>query len=205
MKKFLTAIPLQGANQLRRYVYDAVDNARLRMEDATAFPILTAIHGYAVPGEPFRIIAVVTDTASARNNFAVFREEVTALCEKQGLTCREITPVYVAADERVTVQLATFQKLIDLVDDDDELFACMTYGTKPLAQVMQMALQYGYRIKRNASIGCVVYGQIDRSGDVWRGSVYDMTALVQLDEIVRLLADRGVAQPETVIRGLLSL
>ena len=65
------------------------------------------------------------------------------------------------------------------------------------------------RVKRNTSIGCIVYGSIDRSRSSdpaeWAGSVYDETALVQLDEIVRMLADRGVASPREAIRQILSL
>lgn len=29
-------------------------------------------------------------------------------------------------------------KLLDYVDDEDELFACMTFGTKPLSQAMKV-------------------------------------------------------------------
>jgi hypothetical protein len=71
-----------------------------------------------------------------------------------------------------------------------------------------MAVQYAYRIKKNTSISCIVYGQIDRPGkdpETWSAKVYDMTTLVQLDEIVRVLADRGVANPKETIDSILSL
>jgi hypothetical protein len=84
----------------------------------------------------------------------------------------------------------------------------MTYGTKPLSTAVMMAVQYAYRVKQNTSISCIVYGQIDRPSkdpETWNAKVYDMTALVQLDEIVRVLADRGVANPKEAIDSILSL
>ena len=45
----------------------------------------------------------------------------------------------------------------------------------------------------------------ERDRSTWTGRVYDMTALVQLDEIVRMLADRGVEDPKAVIDSVLAL
>ena len=72
-----------------------------------------------------------------------------------------------------------------------------------------MAVQYGYRIKHNTSIGCIVYGEIARrnpDSNTWStAKVYDVTALTQMDEIVRVLADRKVADPKSVIEHILNL
>ena len=66
-----------------------------------------------------------------------------------------------------------------------------------------------YRIKKNASISCVVYGQIDRSKgrnpESWTAQAYDETALLQLGEVVRVLAERGATDPKAAINTILSL
>ncbi len=206
MKKFFTVVPLQRPGNLNPIHYSAVGNTRLEMAEDTCFPILTAISGYVEPGEDFRLIAVMTDNEDGRRNCGTLREELAALCEARGFTCsRGVEVVSVEADDRVAVHVATFQKLIDLVDDNDELFACMTFGTKPLSTAVQMAVQYAYRVKKNTSISCIVYGQINRAEDRPSASVYDMTALIQLDEIVRVLADKGVENPKAVIDRILAL
>lgn len=206
MKKFFTAIPLQRAGGLIPHRYQAVGNTALQMDTETCFPILTALNGYVQSGEEFRLIAVMTDTEDGRRNRDTLQQELDQLCERKGLICPQgIETVSVPADERVSTHVATFQKLIDLVDDDDELFACMTFGTKPLSTAVQMAVQYAYRVKSNASISCIVYGQIDRTGGESKAFVYDMTALIQLDEIVRMLANRGVVNPKETIDRILSL
>lgn len=206
MKKFFTVVPLQGEGQLKSYQYGAVGNTRLQMDQTTSFPILTAVNGYVEPGESFRVIAVMTNSEDGRRNAAALQTQLDQLCAARGSSCPsgvELIPV--ETDERVAAHVATFQKLIDLVEDDDELFACMTYGTKPLSTAVMMAVQYAYRVKKNTSISCIVYGLVDRSVQPPRASVYDMTALIQLDEIVRVLADRGVKDPKETIDRILAL
>ena len=131
MKKFFTVIPLQVPGQLSRYRYEPVGNTRLWMEDETSFPILTAIHGYVQPGEPFQVIAVVADSEVGRANCQALRQELETLCGKYGLTCAGVVEVTIPSDESVSVHAATFQKLIPYAEDDDELFACITLSRCP--------------------------------------------------------------------------
>ena len=209
MKKFITVIPLQVQGQLRRYHYQAVDNSRLQMDGPTSFPILTAVNGYVQPGEEFRLLAIAADSEDGRRNCAVLRDELERLCRMKGCPCPQIETIPAPADEGVAAQIAAFQRLIACVEDDDELFVCVTYGTKLLSQVTLMAVQYAYQAKKNTSISCVVYGQIDRSGgqepERWAARIYDETALLQLGEIVRVLVQRGTADPRAAVDEILSL
>lgn len=209
MKKFITVIPLQVQGQLRRYHYQAVDNSRLQMDGPTSFPILAAVNGYVQPGEKFRLLAIAADSEDGRRNCAVLQGELEELCRTKGCPCPQIETIPAPADEGVAAQIAAFQRLIACVEDDDELFVCVTYGTKLLSQVTLMAVQYAYQAKKNTSISCVVYGQIDRSGgqepERWTARIYDETALLQLGEIVRVLVQRGTADPRAAVDEILSL
>lgn len=209
MKKFFTAIPLQQSPEgLNSVAYQAVGNSRLQMESKTSFPILTTVNGYVQPGEEFRLIAVMPDSEATRRNRDTLTAQLEQLCARKGLCCpKGVETVLISGNQEVSAHVETFQKLLDYVDDDDELFCCMTFGTKPLSHAMLLAVQYAYRIRTNASIECIVYGQVDRTGprSANKGFVYDMTALVQLDEIVHLLAQQKTADPEAVLRALLEL
>ena len=208
MKKFITVVPLQVSGQLERYHYEAVGNSRLVMEEAVSFPILTAVNGYVEPNEPSKVIAVVTDTESGQANLSVLSEELKALSQRKGIICPTLETLAIPLSEAVSAHAETFRKLIRYLDDDDELFGCLTFGTKPLSEAVRMAIQYAYRVKKNASISCIVYGEIVRTGadrSQWFGRVHDETALLRLDEIVRLLADQGVDHPDDVLDGLLAL
>lgn len=206
MKTFFTIIPLQGKYDLECCCYQAVDNQDLQMDTATCFPIMTALHAYAKPGEELRIVAVLSNVENCETNLKKFREEVADMSRKIGFTYpRGIEVVAAPADAGVRSHIETFQRLIEVVEDNDKLYACMTFGTKPLSQILIMAIQYAYRLLDNASISCLVYGRIDRDGSVFKGAyVNDMTALIQMDEITRLLAEHKVKNPRTVIEKIIS-
>lgn len=209
MKKFITSMALQ-AGRFDAYTYEAVGNAKLQMATPVHFPILTAIHGYAQPGEEIRVFVVTSQTPPQVKNQAILEQELGALCQAKDIRCpKGLELVVIPDDQQVDAHLETFQTLIDRMEDQDELFACTTYGTKPQAQAVLMALQYGYRVKQNTSITCIVYGEIarkQRDKDSWsQGKVYDVTALTQMDEIVRVLAEQKVADPKAVIGHILNL
>ena len=209
MKKFFTVIPLQSEDKLDSYCYKAMENKRLAMEEKTAFPIMTVINGYLEPGETSQVIVVLTDIENVRRNYPRFLDELQQLCERKGLVQPEIKEIVVPLDDSVNAQIDLFQKLIEYTEDGDELFACITYGDKPISMAVRMAVQYAYRVMRNTTIDCIVYGQIDRSAgsdrSLWTGKVYDETGLVRLDEIVRLMADQKVANPKGILRDIFAL
>lgn len=211
MKKFFTNIPIQLPGGLENMVYQAVGNDRLAMSEKTRFPILSVVHGYAERGEPFRLIAVETKGGGGSENLELLRQELDALCLRDGLACPDgVETVPAPESDRVACHIETFQRLIDLTDDGDELFACVTYGTKPMSMALLAAVRYAYRIRRNTSVPCVVYGYVDRSAgrdrkDLWKACVYDETALLQVDEMVRLLAESGVSNPQAALNAILSL
>lgn len=206
MKKFFTAIPLQIGENLKSYCYQAVGNTKLQMKWETSFPIIAAMHGYLEEGDVCGVVVVVNDNDAGRINLEKFREDVEWVCGERGVSTLRFYEIWIDGDQQVASQTSAFQNLIRCVEDDDELFCCMTYGTKPQSTAMMMAVQYAYRVKRNTSISCVVYGEVKRQKDATdKAYIYDMTALIQLDEIVRVLADRGVEDPKEFIDQILSL
>ena len=205
MKKFFTAIPLQPKGELGEYYYNAVDNENLQINKQISFPILSAINGYVEKGEKFELVVVLEKSENARYNFEIFKTQLNAICEDKGIICKAINCIEIDTDESVSYHLETFQKLIEYTNEDDELFLCVTFGTKPLSMTMKLAIQYAYRIKRNTSISCVVYGKVDRTGEQEKGYLYDETAILKLDEIVRVLADRKVENPAKIVSNILSL
>ena len=211
MKKFFTNIPLQKEGQLDKFVYKSRGNARLSMQEPTSFPIIPAISGYVKADEAFRVIAVVQKNDDAKRNCDALEQELRDLCKRKGLSFPEngIEIVQGPETQMVSDNVGTFQSLINYVDDDDELFACVTFGTKPMSMALLMAVRYSYRIKVNTTVSCIVYGEIDRSEGKdrknWKATIYDETALVQLDEITRVLADRNISNPKSIIDKMINL
>lgn len=207
MKKFFTRVPLQPKGKLDKYLYNSKGNSKLQINKQISFPIITAINGYCEDNEEIEVYAIINDTEAELYNYEILCNELGEIIKEKNLICKlGVQKIEADSEQDVIAQTNLFQRLIDVVDDNDELFACITFGTKPQTTVMQMAIQYAYRIKKNTSISCMVYGEIVRpEGKDWYGNIYDMTALVQLDELVNVLAVQKVDNPKDIIRTILSV
>ena len=208
MKKFFTSVPLQVGDGLIAVRYEAADNSRLQMEEETCFPIMTAINAYVRPGEAFAVVAVIPDSDAGRTNFRRLGEEIKALCARKGCPLPRIQELTYAEDQKVSAMADLFLKITEQTEDGDELYACMTFGTKPVSTALLLAVQYAYRAKKNVTIDGVVYGEIrrpdaDRAG--WTAMVYDETGLVQLSETIRLMAAAGAKNPVSFLREYLDV
>ena len=200
MKKFFMVTPQQLPGNLNAVHYEPQGNSLLEYGD-NRFPIVPVINGYADEGETVKLITITYAYDSCAGNLAALEQELRSLKEVRNIDC-SIESVEVPADDSVPAALHVFQELVNRTEDDDVLHACITFGSKPMPLILVMAMQYAYRLKRNASIDCIVYGAIDFNDDK-RAKIYDMTALVKLDEIVRVLADRNVENPESIIAQIL--
>lgn len=200
MKVFISFVPQQ--ENLKDLEYAPQGNQRLEYQP-TSFPIMAAINGYAEMGEEIRVILLVPDHPNCKRNAELFRAEFGALREKKGLRCPEINVVEVPFDDAVSTHIATFQKLIDRIQDQDDIYACITYGNMPALMVELMALRYARLMKKDAYISCIVYGQVDVLTN--EAKIYDETALAHLDDIVRMLVAYGDADPERTLNRCFSL
>ena len=201
MKKFIMTSPYQPKGRLEKGIYKAADNQLLAYDIPTSFPILSAVNGYVESGETIEIITIVSDYDNAKYNYELFKEEVSQLSQNKGFNYT-MKAVSIPYDNSINTELELFGKLIDCMSDDDTLFACITYGSKPFPLVQIMALNYAYRIRKNVSIGCIVYGAKDHNNG--NMEVYDITSLLYIDEAVRLMAEQKIENPTDMIKNLLT-
>lgn len=201
MKKFIMTSPYQPKGRLEKGIYKAADNQLLAYDIPTSFPILSAVNGYVESGETIEIITIVSDYDNAKYNYELFKEEVSQLSRNKGFNYT-MKAVSIPYDNSINTELELFGKLIDCMSDDDTLFVCITYGSKPFPLVQIMALNYAYRIRKNVSIGCIVYGAKDHNNG--NMEVYDITSLLYIDEAVRLMAEQKIENPTDMIKNLLT-
>lgn len=205
MKKFITIIPRQGKFNLERFVYEAVDNQRLAYQKPTSFPIVPVLHGYAESGETVEVIMLrEQDLEASIVNYQALQMELEALEEELQITVVQ-KPLEISFDDSFKSQLDAFQKLIDEIDDNDILFCCMTFGGKPIPVMLTMALRYARLARRNTAIRCVVYGQINHNATPKTAKIFDETPLLQVDDILRILAQSGVKDIRSSITSILNM
>ena len=197
MKKYLLVTPQLSAEMLAEHVYEPADNRDLAY-GSTHFPAIPLINASTEEGDEVKVISVTYDTPNCHRNLGLLEEEVARVCSERNATYI-LESIEVPFDDSIKAILNVYQQLIVRVEDGDELYADITYGSKPMPIVLTMALQYAYRTKKNVSIECVTYGQISHHKETKDATIYDVTALVQLDEIVRLMADGNISDPAGVI------
>ena len=200
MKKFIMTSPYQPKGTLEKGNYRATENQKLLYNKPTSFPIITAINGYVNKDEEIEIIVIISDYENAEYNYKLFQEEVSKLSNSIGFSYK-LKRISVPYNNYIDTELDLFGKLIDCVSDNDTLFACLTYGTKPFPIVQVMALNYALRIKKNVNIECVIYGAKNHNNGEME--VYDITSLIYIDETVRLLAEQEIENPLPFIKNML--
>lgn len=200
MKKFFCVIPFtQPAAELK---YQAVDNSLLTIDTPIAFPILAAINGSLNAEEDSELVCLAT-VGSERYLTEIHMEHLTdqlmAITGRNDLKMPSIKRIDISNSENIKEQLHTFLEVIESIDESDELYADITFGTKPTAFTLLSAVQNAYKIKRNTSLRCICYGKYDRVTGV--AKLYDLTALVRMDHIVSSISGSG--DPEAAIRAML--
>ncbi len=201
MKKYLMVTPQLSEELLAENEYDPVDNDSLRY-GLTHFPAIPLLNSHLHSGDAIEVITVTYDIPNCHRNLELLKSEIDAVCASNNATC-DVTSIEVPFDDSIQAVLDVYTRLISHLDDGDELYADITYGSKPMPIVLIMALQYAYRVKEDVTIECVVYGQISHHRESKDAKIFDVTALVQLDEIVRLMADRGISDPAAVIGNII--
>lgn len=201
MKKYLSTVTLQVNGAQKHEYQDEGGLATCRVR--TAFPILQQISDTATAGEEIALVTIVVGGVENNRNYGAFTEELDALAAKLGISYSQ-TVIEKPDSEDVDTIIGLFTDIICHVADNDRLYACVTYGTKPVATVITMALHYAYRIKQNVRVEAVKYGQKN-----WNATgepactLYDTTALFYIDCLIDRVAAMKLSDPEQALKALI--
>ncbi len=205
MKKFITYVSMQPQGNLEKIHYEPGDELEIRTDHDVCFPVSILVDNYAKEDDSVEVICLKEiDNPDVERNFQCLKEEVSELLGGRNVDCRYYE-LYISPEEKIDTHLATFAHLIEHIDDEDEIYACATYGTKPIPIIELMALDYAYRVKKNVTIGNIVYGKVDRRNEKKAAKLYDITALFFMSQIVGHLAEQNVPDPKAQICRFLGL
>lgn len=200
MKKYISTITLQVDGAQKHYYRDEknLDTPRIY----TAFPILQQISDTATNGEEIQVVTILVG-GTKNKNYVAFTEELYALAKKLGITYTLI-PIEKENIEDTGSIISLFSSIIEHVSNGDRLYACITYGTKPISIVTNMALHYAYRIKEDVVVEGVKYGLKDWNATEEPACVlYDTTALFYVDCLIDRIAAMKLENPEDALRALI--
>nr|DAO30533.1 MAG TPA: hypothetical protein [Caudoviricetes sp.] len=159
--------------------FKAPDNEEFRDTGVFKHPVFQMIHAVSKEvNEPLKIVLINLCNESVKETF---KDELLENAN-HGLTLTVLDGNI--NDGRDTIDLCL--KVLDALEDNDEVTVCTAYGNKITDRVVQTALHSAYRLMDNVSIQAI----IDVKGSSDGAELRDMTALFQLDEIATLLRDR---------------
>ena len=203
MKKFICISNFQDPRSFQAPEYQPADNEKLRLGRGVHYPLINVINAYSDDGEDIELITVIPDYDNAKANYETLIKEVDELAADKNLKVKK-TKCEISYGSGLDIQLDMFEKLISCMSDEDKLFCDITYGTKVMSQILTMAVNYGYRVNKDVTIGCIVYGEVKfENRQITEAKIYDITSLNYLDEIVRMMAENKVKEPLDRIRMLL--
>lgn len=200
MKKFICVSPLQIPGGLKSGIYHAANNEVLQYNKEHSFSIIPVINGYADNGEEIMLITIITENNNAKTNYVTMKNAVDELAQEKNLKIRYVE-ISTPDDSNVEVQLGLFANLIDLINDNDTLYCDISYGTKVMNQLLTTGINYCYKVRRDLMIGCMAYGEMDHLTKKMK--IYDITSLIYLDGIIRLMAEKGVGNPTSAIKMMM--
>ncbi len=197
MKKFIATSPFQ--EKLSKYKY-ASDNPKLFYDCETSYPIIPVIANSAEEGEKVKILSIVADFDAAKRNEDGFKQELENLSKAKNFSY-EIQELLIPFEESTDKNIELFGNLIESISDGDELNADITYGSKLMSVVTMMSLNYGYKLRKDVSIGHLVYGEVKWKEGIAR--IHDASALFFMNTTVFNLAQSHIEDPVKVIRYML--
>ena len=206
MKKFFTSVPFQEPGKLDKVIYRPVGTAKLVYEKAHSLPILNVINNFTKKGEDIEVVFIVGENKNIMCNLELVKESLDELVKERELKC-SIEYVYYRDSDDITVMLELYGKLICHCSDNDEIFSCITYGTKPVPIVQMMAMRYACRLRKNVYIGMIVYGKghgnrkNESSEKIY--DIYDMTPLFYIDDLSEKFSRMGIEDPENALTALI--
>lgn len=203
MKKFFTSVPYQAKGKLKSVIYRPVGNAKLVYEKAHSLPILNVINNFTDKGEEIEVIFIVGENKDITKNLGTVKASLDELVAERELKCN-VKYIYYKDSDDIPVMLELYGKLIRLCSNDDEIYSCITYGTKPVPMVQMMAMRYAFHVKKNVFIGMIVYGKA--FGTIQNkdaADIYDMTSLFYIDDLSEKFSRMGISDPENILSSLI--
>lgn len=208
MKKFIFTIPRQNPQYLTSDIYKSADNKKLENDISTSFPIIPVINAYCDAGEKIEIIVLGATQkhdetklySNCEENLEKFRAEIKMICDAKQIDTK-LSIITIPFNETTETHLNTYYKIIEAINDNDEVFADITYGSKPIPIVELIAMNYCVKNKHNVLLECLCYGEVDH--ETKERHIFDVTSLFYLNEISDLLSQTKISEPLRIIKGLI--
>lgn len=189
-KVFISTVSLQPVKAYK-YRSDVYPDS-----SPTAFPITISLENNCNKGDKILIITLVTHSKEkniAEDNYVAFCQQVNDMTKELSaeVEFKEI-PIPTRIEKNTHQQL--YKNIISALQDDDEIYADITYGFKYNPIVIFTALNHAYQTKNGVDVQEICYGNLYTGEPVRQEpdpELFDVTSLFYMNSISNIA---GAAQ-----------
>ncbi len=198
---FITVIPMMGG-KLNPQVYKRTQGVDFDTNMETRFPIIPVIKRYQEDEIETQVITVRFKNDDSDTNLKMFYDEAAEL----GIKPEQIVDVAVPENQEYDTGVKLFMQVLNAIEEDSDVYACITYGTKVMSLMMAYLLDSLEYIRRNVKVQGVYYGEVQRNeGKEREAFFYEITNLVFLNRTIKDLDDLKLQKPEEFLKKLLKM
>lgn len=183
----IATLPMRGGMEKRVYPVDG--NALIESEKPIYFAVNPAATRGLKKGDEVKIVLLQTKGGdnAGEENAKLFSDEFDSFNEAGAKVQAQILSR--KFDESKTNFRFTFKNLIEQFEAQDEIFADVTYGPKPLTVLIFSAILFAEKCL-DCQVRNIVYSKVEfAGGKVKEGTqkIYDITALYQINSFTNLI------------------
>lgn len=199
---YIASIPMLGRKKLNKMNYIPQDEILCDKDYKTAFPIISVIKKTMDSNVDNKVIAIRMKNSDSEYNLKLFEEELRNInVDPNCIVCVELEE-----DSRYATGVDMFLQLAKEIENDSDVYACITYGTKIMSMVITYVLSSIEYLKRNVVVRSVCYGQVDRMNDeVIRARIWEVIGLLRINELVKTLFEARFDNPMKALEELLNV
>ena len=197
---YITIIPMQMKN-FEKKKFRRADGCEIDYNGTQRyFPITSVIEQTQEEGLGTKVVTVRFGTEVSDEYLELLKEEL----ESVGISNLEIVEVAVPENQQHQNLVNVFMKVLEQIDDDTDVYACITFGTKIMSLIIAYLLDSLAYIRKNAKVQGVYYLELIRKqGDVVDSILYNVTSLVYLNKTVKEIVELNLTDPQGFLMQLL--
>lgn len=197
---YITIIPMQMKN-FDKKEFRSADGCEIAYKGTKRyFPITSVIEQTQEEGIGTKVVAVRFRTEVSDEYLDLLKKELSTIETKD----LEIVEVTVPENQEYHNLVDVFMKVLGKIDDDTDVYACITFGTKIMSLIIAYLLDSLAYIRNNAKVQGVYYLELIRKqGEVVDSILYNVTSLVYLNKTVKEIAELNLTDPQGFLMQLL--
>jgi len=184
------------------------ENPELKTGKKEYYPIFNIIRNTAKNGDEVKVIAIQIpqndgDQAVERN-FGILKNALSQFEQEKGLKIN-LEKISLTPQQNNETHRNLFKRLILEIPQVCDVYADITYGTKPISIAVLTALNAISIMRKYCDVKRIVYGQVNWGSEPKTATLYDVTDLFGLDLMIKEMDNRGGENIEEAVKLMLGI